>query len=30
MLRKLLPIVNVKMLQMVYFACFYSQICYGI
>jgi len=30
MLRKLLPIVNVKMLQMVYFAHFFSQISYGI
>jgi len=30
MLRKLLPIVNVKMLCMVYFAHFYSQIIYGI
>jgi hypothetical protein len=30
MLRKLLPIVNVKMLRMVYFAHFCSQISYGI
>ena len=30
MLRILLPIVNVKMLRMVYFAHFYSQISYGI
>ena len=30
MLRKLLPIVNVKMLRMVYFAHFYSQISYSI
>jgi len=30
MLRKFLPIVNVKMLCMVYFAHFYSQISYGI
>jgi len=30
MLRKLLPIVNLNILQMVYFAHFYSQISYGI
>jgi hypothetical protein len=30
MLRKLLPTVNVKMLQMVYIAHFHSQISYGI
>ena len=30
MLRKLLPIVNVKLLHMVYFARFYSHISYGI
>jgi len=30
MLRKLLPIVNVNILQMVYFVHFYSQINYGI
>jgi len=30
MLRKLLPAVNVKMLRMVYFAHFYSQISYSI
>ena len=30
MLRKLLPIVIIKILRMVYFAHFYSQICYGI
>ena len=30
MLRKLLPIINVKILHMVYFAHFYSQISYGI
>ena len=30
MLRKLLTIVNVKMLRMVYFAHFYSQISYNI
>jgi len=30
MLRKLLPIINVKMVRMVYCAHFYSQISYGI
>ena len=30
MLRKLLPTVNVKLLRMVYFARFYSQISYGV
>ena len=30
MLRKILPIVNVKILCMVYFAHFYSQIIYGV
>jgi len=30
MLRKLLLVVNVKMLQMAYFEHFYSQISYGI
>jgi hypothetical protein len=30
MLRKLLPILNIKLLRMVYCALFYSQINYGI
>jgi hypothetical protein len=30
MLRKFLPTVNAKVLLMVYFACWYLQICYGV